>query len=78
MTRSELIAVPSRSGRLYRHSPLVLFAAGFISVVVFQEACLAILNALGLTPATPFPAARTWPLGVPQIWSFALWGGYGV
>ena len=57
MTRSELIAVPSRSGRLYRHSPLVLFAAGFISVVVFQQGCLAILNGLGLTPATPFPAA---------------------
>ena len=75
MTSSESIAGASRSGRIYRHSPLVLFAAGFISVVVFQQGCLAILNGLGLTPATPFPATRTWPLGVPQIWSFAFWGG---
>ena len=51
MTSSESIAGASRSGRLYRHSPLVLFAAGFISVVVFQQGCLGILNALGLTPA---------------------------
>jgi hypothetical protein len=74
MTSSESIAGASRSGRLYRHSPLVPFAAG-LSVVVFQQGCLAILNALGLTPATPFPATRTWSLGVPQIWSFAFWGG---
>ena len=47
MTSSESIAGASRSGRLYRHSPLVLFAAGFISVVVFQQGCLAILNGLG-------------------------------
>jgi hypothetical protein len=52
-----------------------LFAAGFISVLVFQMGALAILNALGFTPATPFSTARTSPLGVPQIWSLALWGG---
>ena len=59
----------------FRYSAISLFAAGFISVLVFQMGALAILNALGFTPATPFTATRTWPLGVPQIWSLASWGG---
>jgi hypothetical protein len=44
-------------------------------VLVFQQGALAVLNAVGFTPATPFSGAQTWPLGVPQIWSFAFWGG---
>jgi hypothetical protein len=52
-----------------------LFAAGFISALVFLQGALAILNAVGFTPLTPFSASGTWPLGVPQIWSLAFWGG---
>jgi hypothetical protein len=59
----------------FRYSAISLFAAGFISVLVFQMGALAILNAFGFTPATPFAATRTWPLGVPQTWSWAFWGG---
>jgi hypothetical protein len=62
-------------GAWFRYSPISLFAAGFISVLVFQMGALAILNAFGFTPATPFAATRTWPLGVPQTWSWAFWGG---
>jgi hypothetical protein len=49
--------------------------AGFISVLVFQQGAQAILNAVGFIPNAPFPASRTWPLGAPQIWSWAFWGG---
>jgi hypothetical protein len=66
---------PTWYGSWFRYSPISLFAIGFISVLVFQQGALAILNAMGLTPPTPFSASRTWPLGVPQIWSWALWGG---
>jgi hypothetical protein len=62
-------------GSWFCYSPISLFAAGFISVLAFQMGALAILNAVGFTPTTPFPTSRTWPLGVPQIWSLAFWGG---
>ena len=70
------VTAPSSSwyGSWFRYSPISLFAAGFISVLVFQQGALAILHAVGFTPATPFSASRTWPLDVPQIWSFAFWG----
>ena len=75
MTSSESIPSSAWFGSWFRYSPVSLFAAGFISVLVFQQGTIAILNAVGFTPATPFSASRTWPLGVPQIWSFAFWGG---
>src|SRR5215831_8004368 len=60
---------------VFRHSIVSCFAAGFISVLLFQMGAIAILNALGLVPFQPFGYAATKPLGVPQIWSFAFWGG---
>jgi hypothetical protein len=48
-------------GSRFRYSPISLFAAGFISVLVFQQGALAILNAVGFTPITAFSAAQTWP-----------------
>jgi len=60
---------------VFRYSILSCFAAGFISVLVFQMGAIAILNALGLVPFQPFGYAASKPLGVPQIWSFAFWGG---
>jgi hypothetical protein len=75
MTTVESIPSSHWYGSLFRYSPFSLFAAGFISVLLFQQGAVAILHAVGFTPATPFPASRTWPLGVPQIWSWAFWGG---
>ncbi len=51
------------------------FIAGFCSVLIFHQGMLSILHASGITPATPFPYGPTKPLGLPQIWSLAFWGG---
>ena len=59
---------------LFRHNIVTLFLAGAIAVLLFQQGAIAILHAYGLAPA-PFTYTRTQPLGVPQIWSFAFWGG---
>src|SRR6266498_2258501 len=59
----------------FRHHSLSCFAAGFISVLVFQMGAWAIMYALGMTPNAPLGYAPTKPFGVPQIWSFAFWGG---
>jgi hypothetical protein len=67
-------AITSTSSKLFRHNILSLFIAGAISVIVFQMGAIAILNALGYANP-PFGYAKTVPLGVPQIWSFAFWGG---
>ena len=59
----------------FRYSPLTLFAVGFISVLVFQMGANAIMHAMGFVPNPPFPYGATRPMGVPQTWSFAFWGG---
>jgi hypothetical protein len=59
----------------YRYSPLWLFLAGAISAVFFQQGALAILKAVNYTTFSPFSYNPTAPLGLPQIWSFAFWGG---
>ena len=59
----------------FRHHPASCFAAGFISVMIFQMGCWALLYALGAIPSPPFSYNPTKPLGVPQIWSWAFWGG---
>ena len=51
------------------------FLAGFISVLVFHQAMLAILHWLGVTPGTPWTTSPVPPLGVPQVISAAFWGG---
>lgn len=54
---------------------LLAFAAGAIAVLVFHQLALALLHAAGVTPAVPFRMQPTRPLGVPQVWSLAFWGG---
>ncbi len=54
------------------------FAAGFISVLVFHQAMLAILHGLGVTPGVPWQTTPVPPLGIPQVISSAFWGGLGV
>jgi len=65
----------AKGGGLFRHNVLVLFAAGFLSVLVFQMGFGAIMHALGFVPNPPFGYGATKPLGVPQTWSWAFWGG---
>ena len=64
----------ARGVGLFRHNVLGLFAAGFISVLVFQSGANAILHAYGLANQ-PFGYVPTKPFGVPGIWSGAFWGG---
>jgi hypothetical protein len=51
------------------------FIAGFASTLMFHQGMLMLLNGAGLTSNMPFVLAPTQPLGVPQIWSLAFWGG---
>ena len=67
----------AKGGGLFRHNVLVLFAAGFLSVLVFQMGFGAIMHVLGFVPNPPFGYGATKPLGVPQTWSWAFWGGIG-
>src|SRR5437870_10304215 len=64
----------------FRHHPISCFAAGFISVLVFQMGAWGIMYALGMTPNPPFGYAPTKPFGVPQIFlgwrlGLSLWRG---
>ena len=54
---------------------LVGFISGAIAVLVFHQGAAAILHALALTPRAPYSMNATAPLGVPQLWSIAFWGG---
>ena len=51
------------------------FVAGAVSVLVFHQGMLALLHALGVTPAAAFSMQSTAPLGVPRLFSAAFWGG---
>ena len=51
------------------------FAAGFVSTLVFHQGVLAALYVAGVSPRAPFPMTLTEPLGVPQVFSLAFWGG---
>jgi len=59
---------------VFRYSPIVLFIAGAISVLLFQHGFVSILHAMGWS-GPPFAYTSTKPFGVPQIWSWAFWGG---
>jgi hypothetical protein len=51
------------------------FVAGFLAVPLFHQPMLALLHAVGLTPATPYAMRPLPPLGVPQVVSQSFWGG---
>jgi hypothetical protein len=74
-----VIAVEQYLSRNYAPSLLgqVLgaFGAGFVAVLVFHQGMLGLLHAIGFTPGVPYPMKPTVPLGIPQIWSLAFWGG---
>lgn len=56
---------------------VVAFVAGFLAVLVFHQATVAVLNALGAmpTPAVPWSLEPVPPVGVPTVISKAFWGG---
>jgi hypothetical protein len=54
---------------------LIGFAAGFISVLVFHQAVIWLLHLAGLVPNPPFSVRPAPPLGVPQVYNMAFWGG---
>ena len=67
--------IGTRAARgLFRYHPVLLFVAGALAVLVFQQGTIAILHAFGQAPP-PFSYAASKPIGVPQIWSGAFWGG---
>ena len=51
------------------------FIAGAVSVLIFHQGAVALMNALDLTQRVPFQMQPTQPFGVPQIWSITFWGG---
>jgi hypothetical protein len=65
---------PARSSTLPRWM-IVGFVAGALSVLIFHQGAWAILHAMTFTPRAPFPMQATQPLGVPQLWSLAFFGG---
>src|SRR5258707_8341772 len=57
-----------------RHSVVSLFVAGALSVLVFHQGTVTILNILG-SGNPPFPLTPAKFLPVPQIWAWVFWGG---
>jgi hypothetical protein len=51
------------------------FVAGALAVLVFHQGAFAMLHAMGFTPRAPYSMQATPPLGIPQLWSIAFWGG---
>jgi hypothetical protein len=51
------------------------FLAGFFATLVFHQGLLAILHAAGATGLSAWAMKPTPPLGVPQVFSLAFWGG---
>lgn len=55
----------------------IVFAAGFLAVLIGHQPMVAALNALDLMPAgfVPYSFDPVPPLGVPSVISKAFWGG---
>lgn len=51
------------------------FIAGAVSVVIFHQGAVALMNALELTERAPYSMQATQPFGLPQVWSLTFWGG---
>jgi hypothetical protein len=54
---------------------IVGFISGAVSVLLFHQGAAALLHALTLTPRAAYSMDGTAPLGIPQVWSLAFWGG---
>lgn len=66
---------PHREDSSYLRWIVVGFLAGALAVLVCHQTVALLLHSLGITPRTPYSMQATSPLGVPQLWSLAFWGG---
>src|SRR5688572_23051576 len=64
-----------RSARSRATSFALAFMAGALAVLIFHQGMLALLYALGVTPAKAFDFQPTAPFGIPAVLSSAFWGG---
>ena len=72
----ETHVLPSYSQRATMPRWLIVgFIAGALAVIVFHQSALAVLHALQLSRSAPYSFSPTAPLGIPQLWSLAFWGG---
>jgi hypothetical protein len=51
------------------------FVSGALSVLIFHQGMAGLLYAMQMLPRPPYGMAPTEPWGVPQLWSYAFWGG---
>lgn len=51
------------------------FIAGFLAVLAFHQPALLYLASIGFADAATYSMQATAPFGVPQVLSFAFWGG---
>lgn len=51
------------------------FVAGVLAMLVFHQGALAGLHYLGETSISAYDMTPAWPLGLPVLWSWSLWGG---
>jgi hypothetical protein len=65
---------PANSNALARWL-IVGFVSGFVSVLIFHQGVFAILHAAQIIPVPGYAMKPTAPMGVPQLWSLAFWGG---
>lgn len=54
---------------------VLAFVAGFVSTLLFHQGLIGVLYSAHVIPFAPFNMASTWPVGVPQVFSLAFWGG---
>lgn len=54
---------------------LFAFLAGFAATLTFHQGTLFVLYKAGLWAKPPYPMTPTKPIGIPAVFSLALWGG---
>jgi hypothetical protein len=54
---------------------LLGFVAGFLAVIIFHQAALALLHAAGIAPRAAWNMRPVPPFGVPSVISLSFWGG---
>ena len=60
---------------LSRNQIISAFIAGALSVLVFHQGLVFLLNQVGLSSYPSYAWTPTQPLGMPQVLSLAFWGG---
>lgn len=66
---------PTRGAAWWAARAPLGFLAGFAATLIFHQPALAVLHAVGMTPAAPYLQKPVPPFGMPQYLSLAFWGG---